>query len=295
MDTAVSSAVTQTAAALGQLSACSLPSIGQFFLVAAVGLLGSPVMQNLIEGLIYKWQPSIFVKMLLPTVFSTIVGFLLHLVGVDAKTATEAALALCGATHVFNNTSWAADLEKKLPGAAAQVSAIEASLKEKAAKLGAFALAFLLLGATLQASDTATQPTAVRGWMTSPNLYAQGALYALNDDHSLTPTSESVAGFNYAVYYGTWSQDTKGNMRYDPLFYFAPAGLGVSAGTGQTWAVYTVAAGYKYFGVSASWNVGSGKVPLFGLQATIPLVDIIPGLVVDVSGVVKENFPGAGI
>jgi hypothetical protein len=148
------------------------------------------------------------------------------------------------------------------------------------------------LGAGLRADTTTT--TTARGFMATPSLLAQGALYQLQTNGTLTPTAESVAGMQYSFYWGTYTESTAGKIDFSPLVFLTPFSIGLSTGTGSTRPVYSVAAGYKYFGVSAAWNIGQGNPrPLVGLMASIPLDPLLNGLVWDLDGTAAKNFPGA--
>jgi len=189
---------------------------------------------------------------------------------------------------------------------AAQVQQVVASAQDAAAppaapiggdavtpgKLGVwfFLVGLLALGAGLSADTTTT----ARGFMATPSLLAQGALYQLNTDGTLTPTAESVAGMQYSFYWGTYTESTEGKINFEPLVFITPFSIGVSTGTGSTRPVYSVAVGYKYFGVSAAWNLGANQErPLVGLMASIPLDPLLNGLVWDIGGTAAKYFPGA--
>jgi hypothetical protein len=155
-----------------------------------------------------------------------------------------------------------------------------------------FLLCGLLLG--LGAGLSADTTTTARGFMATPSLLAQGALYQLNTDGTLTPTAESVAGMQYSFYWGTYTESTEGKINFEPLVFITPFSIGVSTGTGSTRPVYSVAVGYKYFGVSAAWNLGANQErPLVGLMASIPLDPLLNGLVWDIGGTAAKYFPGA--
>ena len=106
--------------------------------------------------------------------------------------------------------------------------------------------------------------------------------------------AESVAGMQYSFYWGTYTESTEGKINFEPLVFITPFSIGVSTGTGSTRPVYSVAVGYKYFGVSAAWNLGANQErPLVGLMASIPLDPLLNGLVWDIGGTAAKYFPGA--
>lgn len=251
-------------------------------------LLATPV-QAAIETAIAAALPvwAFPVKALLPTIFSAAIGYLAHalggLSGVDAVTG---AVVLAQATHWANEQPWAVELEGKFP----KVWAWIGKGVSPTAKMVMLCGLLLGLGAGLSADTTTT----ARGFMATPSLLAQGALYQLNTDGTLTPTAESVAGMQYSFYWGTYTESTEGKINFEPLVFITPFSIGVSTGTGSTRPVYSVAVGYKYFGVSAAWNLGANQErPLVGLMANIPLDPLLNGLVWDISGTAAKYFPGA--
>ncbi len=251
-------------------------------------LLATPV-QAAIETAIAAALPAwaFPVKALLPSMFSAAVGYVAHalggLSGVDAITGS---VVLAQATHWVNEQPWAVELEGKFP----KVWAWIGKGVSPAAKMIMLCGLLLGLGAGLKADTTTT----ARGFMATPSLLAQGALYQLQTDGTLTPTAESVVGMQYSFYWGIYTESTAGKINFSPLVFLTPLSIGLSTGTGSTRPVYSVAAGYKYFGVSAAWNIGQGNPrPLVGLMASIPLDPLLNGLVWDIGGTAAKNFHGA--
>ena len=140
-------------------------------------------------------------------------------------------------------------------------------------------MAVLFLLAAQGWADAVVMPTdRITGFMLGPSLLVQAAGYSFASNGDLTPSAEVIAGGQMGVYLGTYGLSKDDAIQFDPTFYVIPLGLGFGSEYGHTHLVYTCALGYRGFGLTTSWNLGTGEPPLVGVEANITLVDLVQGM-----------------
>lgn len=307
--------------AFGQLNAAQ---VGCYLLGILAAYLGSAVVtQHLLEFINAYVKPPFWLKLALPKVWSSIIGWMLTKSGMDWATATAASTSFAALLEKVHGSPLALDLEGEVKGifeapffknlfaSKAAPAAVTAAPQAPAAPSAtptpapvappagpsapgaALILALLGVLALAGVAKANTTPTAsAYGFVGSPSVGLTGPLLSVQPDESLTPTSEVVEEGQYGIYYGQWTVDADGNLSYNSLVYLN-FGVGLSSGAGETRGVVTASLGYTNFGIIVAKNLGDGEPPLFGIQGQWNLTNLVHGLVWDLSNVRSSTFPTA--
>lgn len=280
--------------ALDFVNSLGYMDVVKMLLAGGAGWLLKSANQNIIEHAIDPFLP-IWVKpfkSFIPSIIGIIAGKIAMASGLDAHSTYAGVIALVGGTHAYNGTA----------AAAVNAGAPTDTDGQKAAKAmtGVALLLALMFCGSLKASDVlATTPvlsmpgTAVAGWLGGPSTTLSSGNMIMQADGSLLPSPATLAGVQYGIYRGNFTQSTNGSVNFDPSFYIA-SGIAFSGGIGDTRPCATASIGYTNFGLAFGWPLGLGAVkPYVGIQATMTGLDFAKVLDWDISHTVRDKFPSA--